>query len=96
MWHGPSMATCARGSRWLPFMMVCICLAFSAFYEFFEWWAALILGAEADAFLAIQGDVWDTQRAMLLAMCGAITGLALLTRVHDRPLRRFRWGASLE
>ena len=77
-----------RGSRWLPFLTVCFCLAFSAFYEFIEWWGALIMGEAADAFLATQGDVWDTQWDMFLAMCGAIAALVLLTRLHDRQLAR--------
>lgn len=77
-----------RGSAWLPFLVVCFCLAFSAFYEFVEWWSALILGADAEAFLAIQGDPWDTQWDMFLALCGAIVSLLLLSRVHDGQLRR--------
>lgn len=82
-----------RGSRWLPFLVVCFCLAFSAFYEFVEWWAALIMGGAADAFLATQGDPWDTQWDMFLAMCGAIASLALLTKLHDRQLAAFGHGA---
>ena len=77
-----------RGSRWLPFLVVCFCLAFSAFYEFIEWWSALIIGEGADAFLATQGDVWDTQWDMFLAMSGAIVSLLLLSRIHDRQLAR--------
>ncbi len=76
-----------RGSRWLPFLVACFCLAFSAFYEFIEWWGALIMGEDADAFLALQGDVWDTQWDMFLALCGAIISLLLLGRRHDRQLR---------
>ncbi len=76
-----------RGSRWLPFLVVCFCLAFSAFFEMIEWWVALIMGGSADAFLALQGDVWDTQWDMFLALCGAIASLLLLTRMHDRQLR---------
>ena len=76
-----------RGSRWLPFLVACFCLAFSAFYEFIEWWGALIMGEDADAFLALQGDVWDTQWDMFLALCGAIISLLLLGRMHDRQLR---------
>ena len=77
-----------RGSRWLPFLVVCFCLAFSALFEMFEWWVALIMGGSADAFLALQGDVWDTQWDMFLALCGATVSLLLLTRMHDRQLRR--------
>ena len=77
-----------RASRWLPFLVVCFCLAFSAFYELVEWWSALIIGEGADAFLATQGDVWDTQWDMFLAMSGAIVSLLLLSRIHDRQLAR--------
>ncbi len=77
-----------KGSRWLPFLVVCFCLAFSAFFEFIEWWAALILGGQADEYLALQGDVWDTQWDMFLAMNGAIVALLLLSRLHDRQLAR--------
>lgn len=76
------------GSRWLPFVVVCICLAFSAFFELIEWWSALILGANADAYLATQGDPWDTQADMLGALIGAIAAVVLLTRRHDRELQR--------
>jgi putative membrane protein len=75
-----------RGSRWLPFLVVCFCLAFSALFEMFEWWVALIMGGSADAFLALQGDEWDTQWDMFLALCGATVSLLLLSRVHDRQL----------
>lgn len=75
-----------RGSRWLPFLVVCFSLAFSALFEMLEWWVALIMGGSADAFLALQGDVWDTQWDMFLALCGAIVSLLLLSRLHDRQL----------
>ncbi len=45
-----------------------------------------------DAFLATQGDVWDTQWDMFLAMCGAITAQWLLGHVHDRQLARVQVG----
>ncbi|TDC31573.1 DUF2238 domain-containing protein [Micromonospora sp. KC213] len=75
-----------RGSRWLAPLVVCACLAFSAFFEMLEWWAAVVGGAAADDFLATQGDVWDTQWDMFLALVGAITSLALFGRLHDRQL----------
>jgi putative membrane protein len=75
-----------KGSRWLPFLVLCFCMAFSAFYEFIEWWTALATGAAADAFLGTQGDPWDTQWDMLMATIGAITALVTLSRVHDRQL----------
>jgi putative membrane protein len=75
-----------RGSRWLPFLVVCFCLAFSAFYELIEFWTALASGEGATDFLGTQGDVWDTQWDMQLALIGAITALALLSRVQDRQM----------
>ncbi|MGC5019299.1 DUF2238 domain-containing protein [Micromonospora sp. DT47] len=75
-----------RGSRWLAPLVVCACLAFSALFEMIEWWAAVAGGSAADDFLATQGDVWDTQWDMFLALVGAITSLALLSRWHDRQL----------
>jgi putative membrane protein len=72
----------------LFFLVVCICLAISAFYELIEWWTALLIGAEADEFLATQGDVWDTQWDMFLALIGAIAAQLLLARWHDRQLGR--------
>ena len=75
---------------WLPFLVVCVCLAISATYEFVEWWTALLAGGAAEDFLATQGDVWDTQWDMFLATCGAIAALAALSTLHDRQLARVR------
>ncbi|HEY9016413.1 MAG TPA: DUF2238 domain-containing protein [Gemmatimonadales bacterium] len=82
------------GSRWLPFLVVCVCLAFSAFYELIEFWTALATGEAAEAFLGTQGDPWDTQWDMMLALIGAVTALALLSRWHDRQLRKLEAEAS--
>ncbi|MFG2965507.1 DUF2238 domain-containing protein [Streptomyces sp. NPDC048288] len=76
-----------RGSRWLAPLTVCACLAFSAFFELLEWLAAEIGGHGADAFLATQGDVWDTQWDMCCALIGATVSVLVLSRVHDRQLR---------
>ena len=75
-----------RPGRWLFVLVTAVCLAFSACYEFLEWWAALAGGKSAEAFLGTQGDVWDTQWDMFLAMIGALTSLLLLSRLHDRQL----------
>jgi putative membrane protein len=76
------------GSHWLPFLVVCFCLAFSALYELIEFWTALATGEAAEAFLGTQGDVWDTQWDMQMALIGAVTALAMLARIHDRQLGR--------
>jgi len=74
---------------WQFFFIVCFCLALSAFYELIEWWAAIAVGEEdAEAFLAIQGDVWDTQSDMGLALFGAIFSLLTLSKLHDKQLSR--------
>lgn len=77
-----------RGSRWLPFFVVCFCLALSALYELIEFWTAIATGSASDAFLGTQGDPWDTQWDMMLALIGAIVALTLLGSWHDRQLRR--------
>lgn len=71
---------------WLFYLVLAACLSFSAFFEFIEWWAALIGGGAADAYLATQGDVWDTQWDMFLALLGALISQLLLSRVHDRQM----------
>lgn len=72
--------------RMAAFLSICVALAFSAFYELIEWWAALALGQGADEFLGTQGDPWDTQADMFLALIGASVALAALSRVHDRQI----------
>lgn len=76
-----------RRGAWLFFLVTCVCLAFSAFYELLEWWTALAAGAAATAFLGTQGDIWDTQWDMFLALVGAFAAQLTLARAHDRSLR---------
>lgn len=83
-----------RHGRMLSFIIVCICLAISAFYEFIEWWVAVASGSAADAFLGTQGDVWDTQWDMFFAFCGAIVALILLSRYHDKQLLKIQVSQS--
>ena len=75
-----------NGAFWRAFLIVCFCLAFSAFYELIEWWVAIASGEDAEAFLGTQGYVWDTQSDMGYATMGAITALLFLSRLHDRQL----------
>jgi putative membrane protein len=78
-----------RRGGWLFFLVVCVCLAISAFYELIEWWVALAAGASSEAFLGTQGYVWDTQSDMAYALLGAISAQLLLSRLHDRQLEEF-------
>lgn len=75
-----------RPGKWLFFLVTCVCLAISAFYELIEWWVALATGDNATAFLATQGDPWDTQWDMFSALCGALAAQTLLAAHHDRAL----------
>jgi putative membrane protein len=76
------------GKTWLAFLIVCVCLAISAFYELIEWWVAIFSEEAAEAFLGTQGYVWDTQSDMMYAFIGAVAALVLLSRVHDRQMSR--------
>jgi putative membrane protein len=60
-----------------------------AFYELIEWWTALIGGESANDFLGTQGDIWDTQWDMFLALIGSITAQIALAQRHDRALNQF-------
>ena len=77
-----------RGRKMLAFVVLSIILAISALYELIEWAAALILGQGADEFLGTQGDPWDTQSDMFLALIGGITALLVFSRLHDRQIAR--------
>ena len=74
--------------KWLFAIVTAFCLAISACYEFVEWWAAVLGGSGADAFLGTQGDVWDTQSDMFMALVGAIAAQIVLSRIHDRQLEK--------
>jgi putative membrane protein len=77
-----------KPGRWLFVIVLCVCLAISACYEFIEWWSALIGGSAADAFLGTQGDPFDTQADMFMALVGAVAAQLLLARVHDRQIAK--------
>lgn len=70
------------------FIIVCICLAISAAYEWIEWGVSLATAEQGDAFLGTQGDIWDTQSDMLFATIGAITALILFSKIQDRQLQK--------
>lgn len=76
-----------QNKKWLGFIIVCMCLALSAFYELIEWWVGATSGESAEAFLGTQGYVWDTQSDMFLALLGSIFALLKLSSLHDRQLK---------
>ncbi len=77
-----------RPGKWLFFIVVCVALAVSAAYELFEWGYAVVAGAAAESFLGSQGDPWDAQWDMFLALCGAVLSQLSLARSHDGQLRK--------
>jgi putative membrane protein len=75
--------------KWLAFLSVSVVFAFAAFWELLEWWTTLIVASDVgQAFLGSQGDVWDAQWDMLLALVGAILSLLVASRLHDRSMAR--------
>lgn len=74
--------------KYVSFIVVCICLAISASYELIEFGVAKFTGDSAEAFLGTQGDIWDTQWDMLMALIGSITSLSLLSTYHDKKLNQ--------
>ena len=78
-----------RGA-WLNTFVISICLAFSSLYELLEWTVSALTGSAGDAFLGTQGDVFDTQKDMAMALAGAIVALVLLSKLHDKQLAGLR------
>ena len=74
--------------KWLFFIVSAICLAISACYEFIEWWAALLNAEAAESFLGTQGDPWDTQWDMLLALLGSIFSQLVFAKTHNKQLKK--------
>ncbi|EGW37634.1 DUF2238 domain-containing protein [Desulfosporosinus sp. OT] len=79
-----------KRGKLFSFLVICICLAISASYELIEWGVAEATGSAADAFLGTQGDVWDTQWDMFMALCGAVISLVSLGNFHDSVLKQMR------
>ncbi len=77
-----------KPGKWMFFIVVSICLAFSAFYELIEWWTSVSQGASAEAFLGTQGDEWDAQWDMFMCLVGAVISMLILPKLHDRSMAR--------
>ena len=76
-----------NGKRWLTFIVISICLAFSAFYEMIEWWVALSTGEGAVEFLGTQGYIWDTQSDMFMALVGAYCAVLFMAKLQDKQIK---------
>lgn len=77
-----------RPGKWMFSLVTLSCLGISALYELVEWAAAELWGGGAVEFLGTQGDPWDAQADMLMALTGAILAQLLLAGMHDRQLAR--------
>ena len=77
-----------RSRPMAAFLSVCVAMAISACYELVEWGAALALGQGADEFLGTQGDPWDTQEDMFMALIGSTVAMLAFTRLHDSRMAR--------
>ncbi len=84
-----------RPGRWLFFLVCSVALAISAAYELVEWWTALLASpGTGTAFLGTQGDPWDTQWDMFLALIGSALAQITLGRMHQAQLDRLAAPAS--
>jgi putative membrane protein len=70
---------------------IVITMAFSALYELVEWVAASLFGeGTGAAYVGTQGDVWDAQKDMALALGGAVLAMAIAALAHRRQARQRR------
>ena len=76
-----------NSAGWRFSIIVLICMGISALYELLEWTTALIAGAAANAFLGTQGDIWDTQQDMFMALLGALCALVFFSVWQNRQMR---------
>jgi putative membrane protein len=78
-----------RRGGWLYFIVISVVLAVAAFWELLEWWVTLLVASDVgSAFLGSQGDIWDAQWDMFLALIGAMVALPILSRLHDRSIAK--------
>jgi putative membrane protein len=77
-----------RRGKILTILSLSLTLAMAAIYEILEWVIAIISASNASAFLGLQGDIWDTQWDMFLALMGGILALLTLRKIQDRQLEK--------
>jgi putative membrane protein len=67
--------------RWVSWALpIEITLSISAVYELIEWAVAdLFFPAQGDTYLGTQGDIWDAQKDIFLAVLGAILATSILS-----------------
>jgi len=75
---------------WLSFLTICVCISVSVFYEFLEWFVAIVSGQSAESFLGTQGYVWDTQSDILFAVIGASCMIVFVSKFHDKQITKIK------
>lgn len=84
---------------WAYFLPLEIMLSTSAVFELIEWAAASVFGGDlGDAYVGTQGDIWDAQKDMALALLGALIAVIVIAIINKRCQRDFarEWSESLE
>jgi putative membrane protein len=82
------MTPLKRGG-WLYFLIQSVVLAVAAFWELLEWWVTLLVASDTgQAFLGSQGDVWDAQWDMFLALVASMLAVAAFGKAHDRSMAK--------
>ena len=69
--------------KWVAWMLpIEITMSISALYELIEWAVADVFFKEHGAsYLGTQGDIWDAQKDIFLAFCGAIIATTIVSLV---------------
>jgi putative membrane protein len=73
---------------WLQLLSLSLVMTVAASYEIIEFVVAKILGRSAEDFQGMQGDLWDSQWDMSLALAGSLLTIICLTRLHNKILER--------
>ena len=74
----------SRAALLFAFSMI---VTVSALYEILEWLAAIVFHPELGiAFLGTQGDVWDSQKDILVEIIGALVNVLFFQRGYRRML----------
>ena len=78
-------------NAWFIFIVLSIVLAIAAAWELVEWWTTWFVASDVgQAYLGSQGDIWDAQWDMLLAVVGAIISLVLFSKKHDKSMKKVK------
>lgn len=77
-----------KKGRMLSFIVIAICLGFSAFYELLELAASYVLGLPGEVVMGFQGDLWDSQWDMFMALIGAAIAVFVFGSWHDKLIAK--------